>query len=303
MTSEGIGAGSRRVVVTGGSGKAGRWVVRDLRERGHDVLSVDLVSSADRSGPSLVVDLTDLGQCHDVMAGADSVVHLAAIPAWGIRPEAETFRVNVSSTFNVFSAATAHGVRRVVYASSETVHGVPLDRPGPSFAPIDETIEPDPQSSYALSKVVGEEMAAYFARRFDTSFVGLRFSNILEPDEYAAFPGYWEDARLRSWNLWSYVDSRDAAASVAAALSAAVVGAEVCLVAAADTVMTRASAELLAEVFPQTPLRHAVEGCDTLLAIDHARAVLGFQPAHSWRDHVRIDPGPAGGDGLSEGQS
>src|SRR6478672_8628713 len=129
-----------KVVVTGGSGKGGTWVVRDLRDHGHDVLNVDARHDGSTSGPSLVADLTDLGQTHDALAGADAVVHFAAIPAPGLRPEGETFRINALSTYNVFAAAVAHGVRRVVWASSETVLGLPFDIP-PAFAPIDETID------------------------------------------------------------------------------------------------------------------------------------------------------------------
>ncbi len=140
--------GMSRIVVTGGSGKAGRWVVGDLRGRGHDVLNVDLVRDGSAHGLCIVTDLTDLGQCHDVIAGADAVVHLAAIPAPELRPAGETFRVNAMSTYNVFAAALAHGVRRVVWASSETVLGLPFDPHPPLFAPIDETIEPRPESSY-----------------------------------------------------------------------------------------------------------------------------------------------------------
>ncbi|MGZ8528830.1 MAG: NAD-dependent epimerase/dehydratase family protein, partial [Candidatus Limnocylindrales bacterium] len=130
-----------RIVVTGGSGKAGRWVVRDLRERGHDVLNVDLIRDGSAHGLCVVTDLTDPGQAHDVLRGAEAVVHLAAIPAPELRPEGETFRVNLMSTYNVFAAALAAGARRVVWASSETVLGLPFDSP-PLFAPIDETIEP-----------------------------------------------------------------------------------------------------------------------------------------------------------------
>jgi len=274
-----------RVVVTGGSGKAGRWVVRDLREGGHDVLNVDLHHDGSAHGLCVVTDLTDLGQVHDVVRGADALVHLAAIPAPEIRPEGETFRVNAISTWNVFAAAVAAGVRRVVWASSETVLGLPFDEP-PEFAPVDETHPPRPESSYALSKLVGETMAEQLARRSGITFVGLRISNIMEPDDYARFPSFWDDARLRKWNLWGYVDARDVAQAVRRSLEASVTGAQVCIVAAADTVMTRSSAELLAEVFPGVPLRRAIEGHETLLAIDRARSVLGYEPRHSWRDHV-----------------
>ena len=274
-----------RIVVTGGSGKGGAWVVRELRERGHDVLNVDTRHDGSAFGSTLLVDLTDLGQTEEALSGADAVVHFAAIPAPQLRPEGETFRNNTMSTYNVFAAAVAHGIKRVVWASSETVLGLPFDIP-PLFAPIDETIEPRPESSYALSKLVGETMATQFARRTGTSFVGLRISNIMEPADYALFPSYWDDARIRKWNLWGYVDARDVATAARLGLEADIDGAEVCIVAAADTVMTRPSADLMAEVFPTVPLRRAVEGRNTLLSTDRARRVLGYEPAHRWEDHI-----------------
>ena len=274
-----------RIVVTGGSGKGGAWVVRDLREHGHDVLNVDTRHDGSAFGLCLLADLTDLGQAQEALSGADAVVHFAAIPAPQLRPDGETFRNNSMSTYNVFAAAVAHGIKRVVWASSETVLGLPFDTP-PLFAPIDETIEPRPETSYALSKLVGETMAEQFARRTATTFVGLRISNIMEPRDYGLFPGYWDDAQIRRWNLWGYVDARDVAAAARLGLEADVDGAVVCIVAAADTVMTRPSADLMAEVFPSVPLRRAVEGRETLLSIDRARRVLGYEPAHRWEDHV-----------------
>jgi nucleoside-diphosphate-sugar epimerase len=274
-----------RVVVTGGSGKAGRWVVRDLRDHGHDVLNVDTRHDGSAFGLCLLADLADYGQAAEALAGADAVVHLAAIPAPELRPPAETFRINALSTYNVFAAAEANGLRRVVWASSETVLGLPFDTP-PLFAPIDETIEVRPETSYALSKVVGEAMAAQLSRRTGIPVVGLRISNIMEPEDYALFPSYWGDATLRKWNLWGYVDCRDVALACRLGLEAPVEGAEVCIVAAADTVMTRPSADLMAEVFPSVPLTRPVEGRETLLAIDRARRVLGYEPAHRWADHV-----------------
>ncbi len=274
-----------RIVVTGGSGKGGAWVVRDLREHGHDVLNVDTRHDGSAFGLCLLADLTDLGQVLEALSGAEAVVHFAAIPAPGLRPEGETFRNNAMSTYNVFAAAATHGIRRVVWASSETVLGLPFDTP-PRFAPIDETIEPRPESSYALSKLVGETIAAQFARRTGTTFVGLRISNIMEPPDYAQFPGYWEDARIRKWNLWGYVDARDVALAARLGLDAEIDGAEVCIVAASDTVMTRPSADLMAEVFPAVPLRRQLTGRETLLSIDRARRILGYEPAHRWEDHV-----------------
>jgi nucleoside-diphosphate-sugar epimerase len=274
-----------RIVVTGGTGKTGRWVLQDLRDHGHDVLNVDWAHDGSHHGLCVVADLTDPGQTHELISGADTVVHLAAIPAPGIRSDAETFRINTVSTYNVFAAAVASGAERVVWASSETVLGLPFDIP-PLFAPIDETIERRPESSYALSKLVGEEMAAQFARRGGLPFIGLRFSNIMEPSDYQVFPGFQDDPNLRRWNLWGYVDVRDVAQSIRAGLDADISGAEVCIVAAADTVMDRPSAELLGEVFPAVPLRRPVEGRETLLAIDRARDLLGYKPEHGWKENV-----------------
>ena len=129
-------------------------------------------------------------------------------------------------------------------------------------------------------------MAAQFARRTGIGFVGLRISNIMDVDDYALFPTYWDDAQLRRWNLWGYVDARDVATAARLALEAPVDGSEIAIVAAADTVMTRPSADLMAEVFPTVPLRRPVAGRDTLLSIDHARRLLGYEPAHRWEDHV-----------------
>jgi nucleoside-diphosphate-sugar epimerase len=278
-----------RIVVTGGSGKAGRWVVRHLREAGYDVLNVDWKHDASGHGLCLVADLTDPGQTYDALRGAEAVVHLAAIPAPEIRPAAETFRINMLSTWNVFAAAEAQRVSRVVYASSETVLGLPFDEP-PAFAPIDESHPSRPETSYALSKVAGEAIAEQFARRTGVPYVGLRISNIMEPPDYQSFPGYWDDARLRRWNLWGYVDVRDVALACELGLTADVRGAQVCIIAAADTVMPRDSASLMAEVYPTVRLTRELHGRETLLAIDGARRILGYEPRFAWSDEVAAPP-------------
>jgi nucleoside-diphosphate-sugar epimerase len=274
-----------KIVVTGGSGKAGRWVVRHLRAVGHSVLNVDWSPDGSTDGSCLVVDLTDHGQCLEALAGAQGVVHLAAIPATGLRPPAETFRINTLSTYNVFAAAESHDIQRVVYASSETVLGLPFDEP-PAFAPIDETHPPRPESSYSLSKLAAETMADQFARRTGVPYVGLRISNIMVPQDYAAFPTYWGDASLRRWNLWGYVDARDVALACELGLTAAIDGAHILIIAAADTVMTRDSASLMAEAFPDVSLTRAIRGRDTLLSIDRARDILGYEPMHRWSDEI-----------------
>jgi nucleoside-diphosphate-sugar epimerase len=273
------------IVVTGGAGKAGRAVVRELLENGEEVLSVDLVRSPELECEQLVCDLVDYGETVDALKGAQAVVHLAAIPAPALRPDELTFRVNTSSTYNVFAAAPLLGLERVVYASSETVLGLPFERWPPSYAPIDEEHPPLPNFSYALSKLLSEEMARQLHRWNGIPYVGLRFSNIMEPHDYERFPGFWDDATLRKWNLWGYVDARDVAQSCRLAL-AADVGAEVFIVAAADTCMTRASRDLMTEVYPDVPIRGEVGEHETLLSIAKARRLLAYEPRHSWRDSV-----------------
>jgi nucleoside-diphosphate-sugar epimerase len=277
-----------KVCVTGAIGKAGRAVVAELREHGHEVIATDLVApSAGRPHWLLLADLTDYGQAVEVLQGADAVVHLANIPAPGIKTAAVTFTENIAMNFNVFTAAAQAGLRRVVWASSETTLGLPFAVP-PRYAPVDEDHYPVTTSAYALSKVASETIATEIAGWSGIPFVALRFSNILGPQDYQDFPSYWDDARKRSWNLWGYIDERDAAAACRLALTADVSGSPSFIIAAADTVMPRPSAELMREVFPSVPLAAGVEGHATLLSSDRARQVLGFEPAHSWRDHVAV---------------
>ena len=276
-----------RVVVTGGAGKAGRAVVRDLLEHGYDAVSVDLQRDPNlEEGQQLVADVTDYGEAVDALKGADAVVHLAAIPAPGLKPDELTFRVNTTCTYNVFAAAPLLGLRRVVWASSETTLGLPFERELPRYAPIDEEHPLLPESSYALSKVVSEEMARQFSRWSGIPHVGLRFSNVMEPHDYDRFPGFWDDPQLRRWNLWGYVDARDVAQSCRLALEVDLPGAEAFIIAAADTVMNRPSADLMAEVYPDVELRGGVGEFETLLSIEKARRLLGYEPAFSWRDAI-----------------
>jgi nucleoside-diphosphate-sugar epimerase len=277
-----------KISVTGGSGKAGRVIVRDLLEHGHAVVNVDRVpseesSTPDSAAPLLLADLTDFGQTLEALDGSEAIVHLAAIPSPVHATPDLVFRTNVVSTHTVFSAAARLGVRRVVWASSETTLGLPFDTP-PERVPVDEESEPRPESSYALSKVLGEEMARQFSRWSGIPFVGLRFSNVMVRADYERFPAFWDDPHLRKWNLWSYVDESHVAESVRLALDADAHGADVFIVAAADNVMKTPSRDLMAAVFPGVPVRDSVTGYDTLLSIDKARAVLGYAPSFTWRD-------------------
>jgi len=295
-------AAGRRVCVTGATGLAGRAVVRELREHGYDVVATDIAATrGDLEVGALRADLTDYGQATEVLRGSSAVVHLANIPAPGICTPAVTFNANMTMNFNVFHAAATLGLSRVVWASSETTLGLPfgvdsqqepsLETDGlpPRYAPVDEDHYPVPTSTYALSKVASETIAERVAQWSGMPFVALRFSNIMAPDDYQEFPSVWPNPHLRKWNLWGYVDVRDVAASCRLSLEApdaAVAGSPSFIIAASDTVMNRPSSALMAEVFPDVPVTREVGEFGTLLAIDRARHVLGYEPRYSWRDHL-----------------
>jgi nucleoside-diphosphate-sugar epimerase len=286
---------SRRVAVTGAAGKLGRAVVKDLGAHGWEVLALDRVRPADSDGEFIAVDLTDYGHVLEVLAGTvdehrsppDAVVHLAAVPAPGLTTNSATFTNNATASWNVFSAARATGIHNVVWASSETVLGLPFDQ-APPYVPVDEDYRPRPESTYSLVKALEEEMAYHFCRWTpELKMIGLRFSNVMEPQEYEQFPRFDADPQLRKWNLWAYIDARDGAQAVRRALDHQADGMDVFIIANADTVMIRSSAELVAEVFPGVEVRTELGEHETLLSIAKARRVLGYEPQHSWRDLPR----------------
>ncbi|MFI1995434.1 NAD-dependent epimerase/dehydratase family protein [Actinoplanes sp. NPDC020271] len=279
-----------RIAVTGGSGKLGRFVVKELSDHGYEVVNLDLVAPREPVCPYVRVDLTDYGQVVEALTaidsrytGIDAVVHLAAIPGPGVVPNAATFANNITASYNVFSAARAAGVERVVWASSETLLGLPFDTP-PPYLPVDEEYAARPETSYSLAKHLDEQMAAQFCRwNPSLTMVGLRFSNVMEPADYEAFPSFDADPRQRIWNLWGYIDGRDGAQAVRLALGYDRPGVEIFVIANADTVMSRRTADLAAEYFPDIPVTRELGDHETLLSIEKARRLLGYRPQHTWR--------------------
>lgn len=280
-----------RIAVTGSSGKLGRSVVAGLREAGHEVLGLDL--RGERGPDFLSIDLTNYGDVADAFhgvderhSGFDAVVHLAAIPAPGLQADTATFRNNMNATYNVFQASRRAGIKRIVHASSETVLGLPFDE-DPPYIPVDEEYDARPESTYSMVKHLEEQMAIQLTRWDpELSITALRFSNVMDPADYADFPSFDADPMLRKWNLWGYIDGRDGAQAVLCALEHASKGFDRFIIAAADTVMSRSSASLAAEVFPAVELVKEVGEHETLLSIDKARRLLNFEPHHSWRDSV-----------------
>ena len=286
-----------KIAVTGGSGKLGRNVVRRLGDDGHEVINLDQTGER---GPGFTrVDLRDYGQVLDVIlglddrhAGFDAIVHLAAIPAPGLAPDAATFENNMLATYNVFQAARRAGIKKMVYASSETVLGLPFDV-DPPYLPVDEEYPARPESTYSLVKHLEEQMAIQLTRWDPAlSISALRFSNVMDAEDYEEFPSFDADARLRKWNLWGYIDGRDGAQAVARALAYTEPGFEAFIVANADTVMSRPSSELASEVFPGVDVVKELGEHETLLSIEKAKRLLGYAPEHSWRNYHSLRTTP-----------
>jgi len=284
-----------KVLVTGGSGKLGRAVLRDLVAHGYEVLNLDQNKLPETICASVTIDLTNFGEVASAILGGvderkgpfDAVVHLAAIPAPGLAANARVFANNVPSTYNVFEACRLAGIKNIVFASSETVLGLPFDTP-PPYAPVDEDYYPRPESAYSLGKLLDETMARQFCRWDpDLRIVGLRFSNVMNPEDYAAFPGFDADPRARKWNLWGYIDARDGAQAVRRSIEADFTGFEPFIIANADTVMSRSNMSLLAQVFPGVSSKGNMGTNTTLLSIDKAKRMLGYSPQFSWRNEVK----------------
>ena len=283
-----------RVVVTGGAGKLGRACVDELIRHGWDVVVFDRVHPPSVGAMFVPIDLTDYGQVLDAMLGVeerydrlDAVVHLAAVPAPGRVADHLTFMNNMGCTWNVFSAARRAAVTNIVWASSETVLGLPFDTP-PPYIPVDEGYPPRPESTYSLVKTLEEAMAVQLCR-WDPGLkmIGLRFSNVMEPADYARFPAFDDDPASRKWNLWGYIDARDGAQAVRLALESDLTGTEIFVIANADTVTSRPNPALVKEFYPDVEVRGDLAEHKTLLSIEKARRLLGYQPAYGWRDAGR----------------
>lgn len=285
-----------KVLVTGGSGKLGRAVLKDLVAHGYDVINLDQAPPPEAICPTVRIDLANFGEVAGAILGGvderggpfDAVVHLAAIPAPGLAANARTFANNVPATYNVFESCRLAGIKNVVFASSETVLGLPFDTP-PPYVPVDEEYFPRPESAYSLGKLLDETMAAQFCRWDpELRIVGLRFSNVMYPEDYQRFPAFDDDARARKWNLWGYIDARDGAQAVRRSVEADFKGFEAFVIANADTVMSRSNTSLLAEVFPHVPHKEGITTNGTLLSIEKARRMLGYWPQYSWRNGPNV---------------
>ncbi|PLT48107.1 UDP-glucose 4-epimerase [Paenibacillus pasadenensis] len=286
-----MSSAGKKVVVTGGSGVLGRWVVRHFLEQGYEVTNVDTRHPEEPLCPTLIVDLQDLGQTYGALAGADAVVHLAAIPRAGMVPPETTFRNNVMSTYNVLEAAAGLGIRKAVVASSESSYGIcfAVHPFGPQYVPMDEAHPQLPQDSYGLSKVVGELTADMFHRRTGMQVVSLRLGNVIPPEWYEQFPSWIDKPEERERILWSYIDTRDAAEACRLAVEAEGLGSVALNLASDETSMAVPSRELMAARYPEVQdYRAPLEGHESLLSSEKAMRLLGWQPKRRWREQLGL---------------
>lgn len=292
-----------RILFTGGSGKAGRHSIEYLIGKGHRVLNLD-VRPLDLPGvENRIADITDAGQVFDVMASYagfdelvpgtgvprfDAVVHFAAIPRLLLTADNECYRVNTIGTYNVIDAAVKYGIKKVIFASSETVYGVCFadGERKPDYLPIDEEHPTVPEDSYAMSKVVNEATARSFQRRTGFDIYGLRINNVIEPHEYVEkFPAFMEDASLRRRNIFAYIDARDLGHMVDCCLRTDGLGYQVFNVSNDDHSVAKSTPELVAEFYDGLPVAD-LGSSETFYSNRKAKEMVGYDPQHSWRDHL-----------------
>ena len=294
---------SKRIVFTGGSGKAGRHVVPYLLEKGHEVLNLDLVPFEHKGVNTVVTDLTDSGQTFNVLSmhfdmgefasgtgptPVDAVVHFAAVPRVLLRPDNTTFAANVVSTYNVIEAAVKLGINKVVIASSETTYGVCFaegDKDFHSF-PLTEDYDSDPMDSYGLSKVVNEKTARAFAMRSGIDIYALRIGNVIEPHEYTMFPGFLADPASRKRNAWSYIDARDLGQIVDLCIAKDGLGYQVFNAVNDEITANEPTLEFLRKWAPNSPITGSIEGSEAPISNRKICEVLGFAEQHNWRKYV-----------------
>lgn len=295
---------SKRIVFTGGSGKAGKHVIQYLVDRGHQVLNLDTKPLPNPKVRTLITDITDSGQVFNALSSytglhefdpslrpqpIDAVVHFAAIPRIMITPDNEVFRINTMGTYHVIEAAVKFGIRKIVIASSETTYGLVFanEPRNPIHFPLEEDYSVDPMDSYALSKVCNEKTAQAFALRSGFDIYALRIGNVIEPDEYQLFPKWFADPGFRRRIAWSYIDARDLGQIVDRAIAKDGLGFQIFNAANDETSSNLPTRELIDRFYPGAPLKRDIGEFESLLSNRKTREVLGFRQEHSWRDYVK----------------
>ena len=293
-----------KIFVTGGSGKAGKHLIQYLLEKGYSVVNADLVPLVMNGVDNINLDITDSGQVFNALSGYaniqelklgvgiknfKTVVHLAAIPRILVKPDNETFRINTLGTYNVMEAATKLGIKKIIFASSETTYGFCFAQgnPIPKWLPIEEDYETSPTDSYGLSKVLNEKTGEAFQKRTGIDIYALRIGNIIEPDEYHRFEEFCENPSIRLRNLFNYIDARDLAQAIELCIKKDGLGYEVFNVTHNINSVSLTTEEIIKQFFPNVKMRRDMEKYESILSSKKIRDVLGFNPAHDWKKYLK----------------
>ena len=295
-----------KIFVTGGSGKAGKHLIPYLLEKGYSIVNADLVPLVMDGVDNINLDITDSGQLFNALSSYanipelktgeeiksfKAVVHLAAIPRILLKPDNETFRINTLGTYNVIEAATKLGIKKIIFASSETTYGFCFAQgnPIPKWLPIEEDYETTPTDSYGLSKVLNEQTGKAFQKRTGTDIYALRIGNIIEPDEYHRFEEFCKNPSVRSRNLFNYIDARDLAQAIELCIKKDGLGYEVFNVTHNINSVSLTTEDIINKFFPNVKLRREMEEYESILSSKKIRDVLGFNPVHDWRNYFKED--------------
>ena len=293
-----------KIFVTGGSGKAGKHLIQYLLEKGYSIVNADLVPLVMNGVDNINLDITDSGQVFNALSGYanipelklgegiknfKAVVHLAAIPRILVKPDNETFRINTLGTYNVMEAATKLGIKKIIFASSETTYGFCFAQgnPIPKWLPIEEDYETSPTDSYGLSKVLNEKTGKSFQKRTGIDIYALRIGNIIEPDEYHRFEEFCENPSIRLRNLFNYIDARDLAQAIELCIKKDGLGYEVFNVTHNINSVSLTTEEIIKQFFPNVKMRRDMEKYESILSSKKIRDVLGFNPAHDWKKYLK----------------
>jgi nucleoside-diphosphate-sugar epimerase len=278
----------KKVVVTGGSGRLGEFVIRELLAHSYEVLSLDRVPPREKLCMSWLADLRQPGDLFEAVRDTYGVIHLGAYQAPNLAPDGETFSNNVSATYNVLRAAADMGVKRIVLASSTAAFGFIYAKKlwAPDYLPLDEKHPSKPQDSYGLSKLVGEQIADSFVTiRPDMTISSMRFPGVNFDLTYESFRERWKVPAARASGFWTYIDARDAATACRLALEAKFHGHEVMIASAPMSCMIQPMRGLVTKYLPAGAEIRNVFG-EYWSGVDSTKAqeLLGFQPRYVWQD-------------------
>ena len=292
-----------KVVVTGGSGRAGEYIIAELAANGYEVHNADAV--APRAGsPSNAaqfwrIDVTDYGEVLNALTGADAVIHMAAIPAPNMDPEHKVFRINMMANWNVLEAAEVHGIGRICMASSINAVGAGWGSKlyTPEYYPVDENHPTRVEDAYSQSKWLGEEMGEAFVRRRPgkVQIANMRFHGLWDPETAKQHLESGDKTSIDGrypMGFWSWVGRHDAARACRLSIEKEFGGHEAFFINATDTVLEIPTMTALEAVHPEVEIREPLPGFTSPLSVKKSEELLGWVPVESWREGTVRAPEP-----------